>query len=196
MTAKLTRCFTDSAAALLAAMAMALFLGNGASASTASPRELIFMAPMTVFFEILDALTLAVLLGILILRRPGLKLALILWFAIMVAIYRLGVQWHNGHMGGYLGPLAHTFNLSTGLTNRLLNGVFLYLLAGSALLLAGTWFQTRTIPPSPPSYKTACVHCGGHLAFSAPDLGRKIACPHCQTEITLAKPVGDEATGR
>jgi prepilin-type N-terminal cleavage/methylation domain-containing protein len=133
-------------------------------------------------------------LVLLFLRRTGLKLALILCFATNAAIYRGFVQWQDQRMGGYLGSLAHPFNLSTEFTDRLLIGMMLYLLMGSAVLLARTWFQKTHVPTEAASHKTACVHCGGHIAFSAPDLGRKIHCPHCQTEITLTQPVGDEVT--
>jgi len=133
-------------------------------------------------------------LVLLFLRRTGLKLALILCFATNAAIYRGFVQWQDQRMGGYLGSLAHPFNLSTEFTDRLLIGMMLYLLMGSAVLLARTWFQTKPIPTEAAAHKTACVHCGGQIAFSAPDLDRKIPCPHCQTEITLTQPVGDEVT--
>lgn len=36
--------------------------------------------------------------------------------------------------------------------------------------------------------KISCPNCGGHVAFPAQGIGRKIACPHCQTTITLQKP--------
>jgi len=184
MAAKLTRAFTDSAAALLAALATALFLGNDASASTASPHELIFRISLKEFFGIFDTVTLAVLLGILILRSPGLKLTLIFWFAINTALYRGIVPWQGGHMGGYLGPLAHTFNLSAGLTNRLLSGVFLYLLAGSAaLLIWNLLMRPREIP-----WATVCPHCGGQIAFSAANSGKTILCPHCRKETRLREP--------
>ena len=32
----------------------------------------------------------------------------------------------------------------------------------------------------------ACPHCGGHLEFSANDLGLETSCPHCNSEITLS----------
>jgi hypothetical protein len=135
MRAQLTRCFTDSAAALLAALATALSLGNRAGASTASPHEPIFALPLDVLFWISDAVTLVVLLGVLFLRRPGWKLVLIFWFAANLGSYRLAWQVYGAHPGGYLGALAHAFHLSIGGTNTLLNGVFLYLLTGSAALL-------------------------------------------------------------
>jgi hypothetical protein len=36
--------------------------------------------------------------------------------------------------------------------------------------------------------KVSCPSCGGHIKFSIQNLGQKMPCPHCQTNITLRKP--------
>ena len=183
MTTKLTRIFTDSAAALLAAFATALLLGNVA-AKLVQPLDPVFALPMDRLFWILGAITWVVLLAIVFLRSPCGKLGLILWFAANLAIYRLSLLWLGFHTSGYLGSLAHTFDLSGGATDKLLNLLFLYLLIGSAVLLL---WQLLARPEEVPG-KAICAHCGGHIAFSRRNLGQKIPCPHCQAGIILRGP--------
>ena len=38
------------------------------------------------------------------------------------------------------------------------------------------------------SLKMSCSSCGGHIKFAVQNLGQRIACPHCQTAITLRQP--------
>jgi hypothetical protein len=185
MKSKLTLYFTDSAAALLTAFTTALFLCNFASAELSQPRDPLFTVPMDVFFWILGLGAMAVMLACIYMRQPRLKLAIILWFATILIIYRLGLQWqgvHNTH--GYVDVLAHAFNLSNGAANSLLNFLFLYIFIGSAALLLWN-FLAR---PGDVPFKVACAHCGRHIEFSAHAVGQKIPCPHCAKTITLLTP--------
>ena len=184
MQSKLTLYFTNSVAGLLTAFATALFLGNIASADIVQPHDPLFAIRMDLFFWILGLAAMAVAIGCIFMRQPHFKLALILWFAATVVIYRLGLQWQGVHTAlGYLGRLAHTFNLSTGFTNSLLHLLFLYLFTGSTVL----WLWNLLARPEEVPLKVICIHCGGHIAFSARNLGQKIPCPHCHKETTLRK---------
>jgi hypothetical protein len=183
MQPKLPLYFTNSVAALLAAFTTALFLCNLASAKLAQPHDPLFAIPMDTFFWILGLGAMAVMLACIYLRKSQLKLAIILWFATNLIIYRLGLQCQGVHdIRGYIGSLAHTFNLSNGVTNNLLDILFLYLFIGSAALLLWNFLAKPEVP-----VKAACTHCGGHIEFPAHALGQKITCPHCAKTITLLK---------
>jgi DNA-directed RNA polymerase subunit RPC12/RpoP len=185
MQPKLTRCFIDSAAALLSAVTIALLLCNLANGTLVQPRDPLLMISMRTSFWILGAGGLAVTLICIVARQARLKLALVLWFALNLAVYRLGLQ-SVGVRGarGYLGALADTFDFSTGAADTILKTIFLYLFVGSAVLLAWSLLDK----PDEVPLKTICTNCGGHIAFSARNLDQQIPCPHCQATITLRKP--------
>jgi hypothetical protein len=140
---------------------------------------------MKSIFWILGAGALGLALAVIFVRHPRFKLALILWFSAVGVIYRLGLQSQGGdNLRGYLGGVAHTFNLTTSFTNSLLNLLFLSLFLGSASLLLWS-FLARA---EEVQLKAVCAHCGGHIAFSARNLGQRLPCPHCQKTISLRKP--------
>jgi hypothetical protein len=185
MQTKLTRGFTDSAAALLAALAAMLWMANLASGGLVPPHEPVLLISMRTFFWTLGVMALAVALACIIASNHRLKLALIFWLALNLVVYETGLLSTGAHGAvGYLGALADAFGLSTRMVETFLKALFLYLLTGSAALLVWSWLQKPAIE----AYKTACPHCGGHIAFSAGNLGRQIACPHCQKPTTLRKP--------
>ena len=184
MRSQVIRYFTDSAAGLLAAFAMALFLGNLASLRLVQPHDPLFALSMDVVFWIVGGGAVAVGFACIYVRQPRLKLSLILWFATNLIVYRLGLHWEGVHdLRGYVSPLTVAFKLSSGLTNGLLNLLFLYLFTASAALLI--WdFLAR---PETVCAKAICAHCGGHIAFPAGNLGQTVSCPHCATAITLRR---------
>jgi hypothetical protein len=185
MQSKLTLYFTDSVAGLLTAFTTALFLCNIASAKLVQPHDPLFAVPMNAFFWILGLAAMAVMLACIYMRQLRFKLALILWFASYLIIYRLGLQWQGMHnTRGYISKLAHTFNLSNGVTNSLLNFLFLYLFIVSAVLLIWKFLARPVEVP----VKAVCDHCGGHIAFLPQNIGQEISCPHCRETVTLQTP--------
>ncbi|MGO8931109.1 MAG: hypothetical protein ACLQU3_29995 [Limisphaerales bacterium] len=185
MQSRLALYFTYSAAALLAAFSTALFLGNIAASRLVQPHDPLLGIGTNTLSWILGIGATAVLLACIYMREPRFKLALLLWFAAIAVIYRVGLQWQGVHnLGGYTGSLAHAFDLSNRFANSLLNLLLLYLFAGSAALLL---WNVLAGPEEVP-LKAACTHCGGHIAFSAGNLGQTVLCPHCLKETTLHKP--------
>ena len=185
MQSKLTLYFTDSVAGLLTAFTTALFLCNIASAKLVQPHDPLFAIPMDAFFWILGLAAMAVMLACIFMQQPHFKLVVILWFATNLIIYRLGLQWQGVHnIRGYVGMLAHTFNLSNGVTSSLLNILILYLFIVSGVLLIWKFLARPVEVP----VKAVCAHCGGHITFLPNALGQQISCPHCRTAITLRKP--------
>jgi len=182
---KLIQYFISSVTALLGAFAAALFLCNIANAKLVEPRDPLFALRTSTLFWILGMEATAVALACVYARPSRFKLGVVLWFAATVAIYRLGLQWQGVHnLCGYTASLAHTFGLSNGFAIALLNLLFSYLFTGSAALLLWDCLAG----PGETELKGACIHCGGHLAFSSSRLGQTVPCPHCSKETPLRKP--------
>jgi hypothetical protein len=182
---KLIHYFISSAITLLAAFAAALFLCNIAHAKLVAPLDPLFALRTSTVFWILGTEAAALALACVYIRPPRLKLGLLLWFAATVVICRLGLHCQGVHsLSGYIASLAHTFGLSNGFAIIVLNLLFSYLFMGSAVLLL--WGCLAR--PEEVELKGACIHCGGHIAFSSGNLGQKILCPHCSKETTLHKP--------
>ena len=214
MQSKLNNYFTDSVAALLAAFTTALLISNFTAAKLAPPHDPLLALPMDIFFWILGSFAMAVVFACIFIRQSRLKLAIILWFALNLIIYRLDWQWQGIHNPrGYFDSLARAFNLSDSSANILSSLVFLYLFTVSACLLVWIFmnraeedesekkavpFYAQLATPKPGetggvqstfvrTLKISCTDCGGHIEFPTNFFGEKIPCPHCQTMITLQK---------
>jgi DNA-directed RNA polymerase subunit RPC12/RpoP len=113
------------------------------------------------------------------------KAILVLWLATNLFVYQIGFLWSGNHRGFsmYLGSLANTFGISSNIAYLILKIVSFYLLIGSSFALLWLWREGAK------GYlKTACAHCGEHIAFLPQSLGQKIPCPHCKETITLQMP--------
>ena len=115
--------------------------------------------------------------------KRGLTLGLLAWLAANLIVYRVGLS----YMGWprpptCLGNLVDLLNVSPRAADTMMSAVAAYLLVGSCLLL---WKSRRVAPKA---LKLSCPNCGGHIRFSAQNLGQQIPCPHCRTTITLRKP--------
>ncbi len=183
--------FTHSAGALLLGLAAAMVIANWASAGLTQPHDPLFMVSMRTLFWVAALVALAA--GLLCLRDTPvwLKLGLLFWLALNVAVYQAGLRWcgpiHDFSV--YLGGLATAFGLTPPLTYWMLNLVFLYLLIGSSTSLLWLWARSRN------HLKMACGRCGGHIEFHVRGIGQRAACPHCAAEITLLVPAGKKSPG-
>ncbi len=188
MQPKLTFYFTNSAAALLAAMATVFFVGNLATGTLVQPHDPVLMVSMRILFWILGMAGLAVSLFCIFANNPQWKIALVLWLSLDLVIYGFAFQWSGTHgLGTYLGAVAEPFGLSTGTSGFILTAMFVYLLVGSSFLLGSSWWQK--IREEAGGYlKIPCPSCGGKIKFPPADMGRQIPCPHCQVLLTLRKP--------
>jgi len=189
MQPKLIRVFTGSTVALLAALAAAVFLCNWASETLIQPHDPVLLISTRILFWILGAVGSVLALICIFAKNPQLKLILILWFALNLIIYGIGLSWVGAHGAyGYLGGLADTFGLSTSTAETILKALFVYLLVGSSALLAWSWLQKPIVKTEAAFIKTNCIQCGGQIAFSPQNLGQKMSCPQCQSLITLGSP--------
>ncbi len=185
MQAKLTRCFIDSAAALLAAMAAALAICNFTNTGLVQPHDPLLMISMRNTFWIIGAIELFVALVCLFGKHLKFNAILVLWLAMNLFVYQIGFLWSGNHrgLGAYLGSLANTFGIASSTAYLILKIVALYLLIGSSITLLWLWREGAK------GYlKTACAHCGEHVAFLPQSLGQDIPCPHCKEAITLQVP--------
>jgi hypothetical protein len=185
MQLKAIRFFTDSAGALLLVVALAMFIANWASTGLTQPHDPILMISMRNLFWISGAAELGVGLVCLFGKQIGMKVILLCWLIMIIVVYQLGFLWNGENRGVsvYLISMADTFGITSNTAYRLLKIVFLYLLIGSSIALLWLWREGVR------GYlKTACPHCGEHVAFLPQSFGQTIPCPHCQETITLQAP--------
>jgi DNA-directed RNA polymerase subunit RPC12/RpoP len=183
MQAKATRFFTNSAGALLLAVALAMFIANWASAGLTQPHDLVLMVSMRNLFWIVGAIALVMAMICLFGEKIWLKITLILWLVGNLLAYQIGFLWTGGHAGFsvYLSSLAEVFSMTFRTTYLILGILFLYLLIGGLASLLWLWMDNRSY------MKIACVHCGKHIEFPAEGAWQEIACPHCGVTVTLQK---------
>jgi hypothetical protein len=114
-----------------------------------------------------------------------LSLWLLLWLALNLIVYRVGLLsmgWHYSY--SYLGQVMNSLNLSPLRADILMAVALIFLLTGSIAML---WFG-RKADMADKFQKMSCPACGGHIRFATQNLGQKMPCPHCRTNITLRKP--------
>jgi hypothetical protein len=182
---KIFRLFTESAGALLLALAMAMFISNRANAAITMPHDPLLMISMRNTFWIIGAIELFVALVCLFGKQLRFNAILVLWLATNLFVYQIGFLGSGNHrgLGVYLSSLANTFGITSNTAYLILKIVSLYLLVGSSIALLWLWREGAK------GYlKTACPHCGEHIAFLPQSLGQNIPCPHCEANITLSKP--------
>ncbi len=183
--------FTDSAAALLLALAAAIWISNHANAGLALPHDPILNISMRNTFWMAGAMASVVALVCLFSQRLNFKAGLILWMAANLLIYQAGFIWSGSHrgLGVYLSSIASIFDLSSSTTSLVLKIASGYLFIGSALTLLWLWRKggtTKLVAANFP--KTSCPNCGGHIELLPHAIGQKILCPHCAKTTTLSNP--------
>jgi RNase P subunit RPR2 len=188
MQSRLQFYFINSAAGLLAAMAALCLVGNLATGTLTQPHDPVLAVSMRTMLWISGAAASAGSLFCVFSKSILSKAALVGWLSLNFVIYGLGFHWAGAHdFGSYLGAIAGPFGISTDAAGVILTAVWLYLLAGSLLLLA--WSGLQQIREQKAGYlKISCSSCGGKIKFPPADMGRQIPCPHCQATLTLRKP--------
>ena len=189
----LPRLFVHSAGALLLAAATGMFISIWAGRGLIHPHEPLLGMSLPEFFWIVGGLELSIGLICLFGKQTTLQATLVLWLAINFAAYQAGLWWMGGSAGfkGYLGDVSAAFGISAGTADLMLKVLVLYLLTGSLVSLLWLWLKKESSALHgnlASNLKISCPACGGHIAFSAGNLGQKIPCPHCRKETTLRKP--------
>jgi hypothetical protein len=192
-TVSLSRQFVGSAGVLLLATTLVMFVSLWSGRGLIHPHEPLLGMSLPEFFFIVGGFVLAVALICLFRKNTFLQTVLVLWLAVNFAIYQAGL-WQTGASAGfkgYLGDVSAAFGISTGTADTMLKTLILYFLVGSLLSLLWLWLKKESgesLGTSDGHLKISCPVCGGHIAFSAGNLGQKVLCPHCQKETTLRKP--------
>ena len=89
--------------------------------------------------------------------------------------------------GTCIGSLTDPLHLSGGTAGVIISFLPVYLLLGSYMALLWLWLESRKAKAAK-FLKMSCPACGVHIRFDERNLGRKIACPHCQAAIALHRP--------
>ena len=189
MQQKLIRSFGYSAGALLLALASAMFISNKINAGLLHPRDPVFQISMLLLFWILGGIQLVIALVCLFGKDFWLKLPLVLWLALSMAVYWWGLLLEApAGLRGDLGSFANTFGILPVTADAALKAVFSYLLIGSSislLWLLAEKFIARAKKSKIDYLKIACSQCAGKIEFPANGVGQEITCPHCATKVTL-----------
>jgi hypothetical protein len=169
---------------------MAKFIALGASAGFVEPHDPVLGVSMSAVFWVAGSVELAAGCMCLFGAQPRLQLAFVLWIAGFWAAYPTALSASRGHSGCgvYFGSLGEAFGIGPGLAFAILEGASYYLLIGGLAVMLGLWIEDRKC------VKTACPHCGGHIAFPAEGIGRQTDCPHCAARIILLEPRGKHVT--
>lgn len=190
---KLIRAYIYSGGSLLLALATIVILANlqKQPIDFVPARDMVFNLPLPVLFWTLGGMLLIAALLCLFGRQTNLQLTIVLWLAINLFVYRIGLYYMGakGGVQGYLGEMGDVFGLSIGTMSVLLMVAMWYLVIGSvlAMTLARVSEKAR-INRAKLSIKMACAQCGGHIQFFTQNLGQRVPCPHCQATITLCGP--------
>ena len=176
--------FKDAAAALLLALATALFLINlTRPVDWVSPADPVFALPLPTLFWIMGGGALLAALICLFVRNIKLSLYLLAWLAMNGLVYLTGAYFQNWHgLTGLLNDFSRAFHLSPSFVNALLYPLAGGLLAGSVGSLLWLW---RLEKKTKGQIKTICPACGGHVQFAPQNAGQQIPCPHCRKPMTL-----------
>jgi hypothetical protein len=196
------RFFTNTAAALLLAMATALFIINlSGPPHLVLPRDPISGLSLRYLFWIIDGLAVLIAWFCLFSERPARSVPWVAWFAANFLIYRIALCFEGCHsLTGFLASVTYAFGLPAKAASVLVDMTFAYLLIGSSTALLCHWLRSSSNPSlrhsnSPvlhpsntPFLKTICFFCKGHIEFPPHAIGEKIHCPHCKMDITLKEP--------
>ena len=184
------RLFTNSAGALLLAVALAMFIANWSSTGLVQPQDPVLMVSMRILFWFIGAATLGIGLVCLFGKRVSLKIIFVCWLTMNLAVYQLGWLWKgdNRGVGVYLTSMADAFGITSNTAYWLLQMVFLYLLIGSSVSVltfgAQTWMR-KPLKSTDGYLKGSCPNCGGYIKYPPLNSGQKIPCPHCRSTIAL-----------
>jgi hypothetical protein len=184
-----TRAFIHSAGALLLASALVRFVSCASDQTAIHPHEPVFMLALPTFFRVVAGLEFAIALVCLFGKDIVLQTSFALWLATSLMVYRIAMVFSGatGGFNGYSGNITDAFGVSHRVVNALLETVPLYLLAGSLVVMAWSWWH-QCHHRLHPAIRMSCPACGIHIEFASQYACRKIPCPHCQTAITLRKP--------
>jgi predicted RNA-binding Zn-ribbon protein involved in translation (DUF1610 family) len=184
---KPVKLFIYSAVAILLAAALERFLVAAGHAQALALPEPVLGIPLRYAVLMVGAFELVVALICLFGRQDGVQLGWLAWMATNYTVYRIGLLTMGmHHQATCIGSLTDPLHLARGTMGIIVGIMPLYLLLGSYAAVIWLWLAGRRAKATK-FIKMSCPSCGIHLRFDARNLGQKIPCPHCQTNITLRK---------
>jgi len=186
---KIASIYLYSVGALLFSSLLINILSFCVSSEVLQPHEPVFQMPLRNFVWILVCMEFLVVYFCLFGKNIFIRSSLVLWFAINLFIYRVGISCAGvtGGLSGYTGSITDAMGFSHECANNYFVILAVYLLFGGGICVAWSWWGTWQERQNP-SIKMFCWSCGLHIRFSIEDLGRITACPKCNQSITLRKP--------
>ena len=180
--------FIHSAGGIMLAAALTRFLIAAGSAQVLALPEPMLGIPLRYAVLAVGAFELVVALICHFGNQAGLQLGWLAWLATNYLVYWIGLWAMHVHpQATCIGSFTDPLHLSRGTTGLIIGFLPFYLLLGSYAALIWLWLEGRRAKAAK-FLKMSCPSCGIHIRFSDRNLGRKIPCPHCQTNITLRKP--------
>ena len=145
---RILRIFTHSAAALLLAMASALFLINlTGPVYLVQPHDPIFAISLRYLFWIIGGIAVLAAWLCLFSERPALPTAWVAWLATNFLIYRIALYVEGCHsLTGFLASVTYAFGLPAKAASVLVDVAFAYLLIGSCAALLCHWRHSSKNP--------------------------------------------------
>jgi hypothetical protein len=186
-TMKWTKQFIHSAGAVLMAAALIRFITATGAAPALSLPEPMFGIPLRYSVLAVGILELIGALICLIGCQTGIQLGWVAWLATNYVVFRIALWFMHCHQQATcIGRLTDPLNLARGVTGFITGSLPLYLLIGS---YSAIFWHRRAAHQAKAAqfHKMPCPACGVHIQFDKANLGQKIACPQCQTTITLRK---------
>ena len=183
----IVRRFIGSAGSVLFGLALTMILANLSAPGLTRPRDPILGVPMSCLFWGLAGLELALVWVCFFTKNSWVQALVIFWLSQEMIVYWVGLRLDGSAatFSLYLSSLADTFAVSGSFAYSALKAAYLYLFIGSGVCIFWLWREHRA---SRDNVRQVCNHCGGHITFPAPHLGRTVPCPHCQRTITLRNP--------
>jgi hypothetical protein len=121
-----------------------LISASGGARALDAKDPLLMLTHRQVFLSV-GLIELAIAAFLVFSSRHSLKVPVIAWLATNFTVYRLGVYWIGAKLPcGCLGTLTASLGITPHTADLSMNGVLLYLLAGSGFLLTASWLVRRS----------------------------------------------------
>ena len=195
--------FIFLAGGILLTAALTRFLIAFGNAQVMSVPEPLLGIPLRYAVLLVGGFELAVALICLFGKRTGLQLGWLAWLGTNYVVVWVGLVWqHCSPQGTCIGSLTDPLWIHHGITGNIFTYLPFGLVLGSYAAVASLWFSrhartarmaearrvTDVRDAAAGLTKMACPACGGHVKFTAKNIGQQVPCPHCQATIALCKP--------
>jgi predicted RNA-binding Zn-ribbon protein involved in translation (DUF1610 family) len=185
--------FIQSAGTILLMAALIRFVIAAGSHSALAMPEPMLGLPIRYAVLLVGGFELTVALICLLGQRPGLQLSWLAWASTNYLVYWIGLYIMHCHpQTAGIGSLTDPLRLAHGIIGMIARFLPAYIALGSYAALL--WLCIiepmlgRRRQSLSESLKMSCPSCGIHIRFKVKNLGQKIPCPQCQTNIALRRP--------